>query len=291
MEHDLRENTLVYASWTRGFKPGGTNLTFGRENIIAPALVLPVFEDEQIDAFELGIKTDFFSGRVRTNLAAFYYQYENLQFQATDPEVFEGGVGNVPESESYGMELEMLASLTPTLSMDLKFALLETRITESFLALDNVRSDAATNALLFPVCGGNLFCPEIQVARANAILDVRGNELAKAPSVTADLSFRHERALHDWGTLSSTLQITYRGKFNQRIFNNPQTDRVPSYETVSTVISFDSADERWGLDFLAMNIFDKDGINARFTDVFGVGSTSDELIPPRQVMGRVRLNF
>ncbi|NKB35826.1 MAG: TonB-dependent receptor plug domain-containing protein [Gammaproteobacteria bacterium] len=291
LEHDLRDDTLIYASWTRGFKPGGTNLTFGRENQIAPAVVLPVFEDEEINAFELGIKTDFLSGRIRANLAAFYYDYTNLQFQATDPEVFEGGVGNIPQSESYGMELEMLASLTPELSMDFKLSLLETNITESFLALDNVRSDAATNALLFPICGGNLFCPEIQVARANAILDVQGNDLAKAPAVTADLSFRHETPLSNLGTLSSTLQITYRGKFNQRIFNNPTTDKVPSYETVSTVISFDASNERWGLDFLAMNIFNKNGVNARFTDVFGVGSTSDELIPPRQIMGRLRINF
>ena len=291
LEQDFDENTLVYASWTRGFKPGGANLTFGRESVIAPAIVLPIFEDEQIDAFEVGIKTDLFNGRIRANLAAFFYKYDNLQFQATDPEVFEGGVGNIPKVETYGMELELLASLAPSTTLDLKLSLLETKITSSFLALDNVESDAATNALLFPVCGGNLFCPEIQVARANAITDVKGNDLAKAPSITADLSLRHERQLSDLGSLSGTLQFTYRGKFNQRIFNNPRTDKVPSYETVSAVLSFDSLNEKWGLDLLAMNIFDKDGINARFTDVFGVGSTSDELIAPRQIMGRVRVYF
>lgn len=291
VEHDFNENTLLYASWTRGFKPGGANLTFGRESVIAPAIVLPIFEDEKIDAFEVGLKTDLFGGKVRANLAAFYYQYENLQFQATDPEVFEGGVGNIPESETYGMELEMLVSLSAGLSADLKLSLLETKITESFLALDNVRSDAATNALLFPVCGGNLFCPEIQVARANAILDVKGNDLAKAPSVTADLSFRYQRPVSNWGNFTGILQFTYRGKFNQRIFNNPVTDKVPAYQTLNTILSFDALSEKWGIDFLAMNIFDEDGINARFTDVFGVGSTSDELIAPRQIMGRVRVYF
>lgn len=259
--------------------------------MIAPAIVLPIFEDEKIDAFEVGLKTDLFGGKVRANLAAFYYQYENLQFQATDPEVFEGGVGNIPESETYGMELEMLVSLSAGLSADLKLSLLETKITESFLALDNVRSDAATNALLFPVCGGNLFCPEIQVARANAILDVKGNDLAKAPSVTADLSFRYQRPVSNWGNFTGILQFTYRGKFNQRIFNNPVTDKVPAYQTLNTILSFDALSEKWGIDFLAMNIFDEDGINARFTDVFGVGSTSDELIAPRQIMGRVRVYF
>ncbi|MFT5351535.1 MAG: iron complex outermembrane receptor protein [Planctomycetota bacterium] len=291
LEHDFDDNTLAYGSWTRGFKPGGANLTFGRESVIAPAIVLPIFEDEKIDAFEVGIKTDLLDGRVRANLAAFFYKYDNLQFQATDPEVFEGGVGNIPKVESYGMELEMLASLAPRLTMDMKLSLLETKITSSFLALDNVLSDSATNALLFSVCGGNLFCPEIQIARAAALTDVKGNDLAKAPSVTADLSLRYEHTVADMGDFTGTLQFTYRGKFNQRIFNNPTTDKVPGYETVNAIISFDALSEKWGADLLAMNIFNKDGINARFTDVFGVGSTSDELIAPRQIMGRVRVYF
>ena len=136
-----------------------------------------------------------------------------------------------------------------------------------------------------------LFCDEIQVARAAAITDVKGNDLAKAPGVTADLSFRYERPVSNWGNFTGTLQFTHRSKFSQRIFNNPTTDALPSYETVNTVLSFDALSELWGLDFMAMNIFNEDGINARFTDVFGVGSTSDELIPPRQIMGRVRVYF
>jgi len=290
-EHDLKQDLLVFGSWTRGFKPGGVNLTFGRENIVAPAIVKAIFEDEKIDAFELGLKTDLFNGRIRANIAAFYYQYENMQFQATDPEVFEGGVGNIPDSESYGLEIEMLASLSQQLSMDLRLSLLETRITSNFLALDNVESDSATNSLLFPVCGGNLFCDEIQLARADALSDVKGNALAKAPQLTAHLSLRYQRTLASWGNFTGSLQFAYRGKFNQRIFNNPRTDKVPSYEIFNTVLSFDSSGEKWGVDLIALNIFDKDGINARFTDVFGVGSTSDELIPPRQIMGRIRLYF
>ena len=94
MEFDLNDDTMVYASYTRGFKPGGSNLTYGREDVIAPIVVLPTFKDETVDAWELGIKTDFANNRVRLNAAAFYYEYKNLQYQATDPEVFEGGVGN-----------------------------------------------------------------------------------------------------------------------------------------------------------------------------------------------------
>jgi len=291
VEFDAGESTMIYGSYTRGFKPGGANLTFGRESVIAPAIVLPIFEDEKIDSFEVGIKTDLLDGRVRANMAAFFYQYENMQFQATDPEIFQGGVGNIPESEISGAELELLASIADNWILDVKLSVLDTKITSSFLALDNVLSDSATNALLFPVCGGNLFCDEIQVARAGAIRDVKGNELAKSPGMSADMSLRYENDMEDLGLFTATFQYTYRGGFEQRIFNNPTTDNVPSYNTFNTVLSLSTLDQKWKFDLMAMNIFDKDGINARFTDVFGVGSTSDELIPPRQIIGRVTYYF
>ena len=44
VEYDLNDDTMVYVSYTRGFKPGGSNLTYGREDIIAPIVVLPTFQ-------------------------------------------------------------------------------------------------------------------------------------------------------------------------------------------------------------------------------------------------------
>jgi len=72
LEVDLGDATMLYASYTRGFKPGGSNLTFGREAVVSPIVVLPVFEEETIDAYELGLKTDLADGRVRLNGAAFF---------------------------------------------------------------------------------------------------------------------------------------------------------------------------------------------------------------------------
>ena len=289
LEFDVSEGVLLFASVTRGFKPGGSNLTFGRESVIAPAIVLQTFEDEKINAYELGLKADWLDGRMRTNLAAFWYDYKNLQFQATDPEVFQGGVGNVPEAEVYGAELELLALLTEALTLDLKVSYLHSEISDSFLALDNVASDAATNAL---VAGGtSLFSPAVEQARAAAITDVRGNELAKTPSFTADVSLRYERPVGDRGDFRGTLQYVRRGSFEQRIFNNPLTDDVPSYDVVNLVLSFDIAGGAWGIDLLGLNLGDEDGVNSRMTDVFGVGATGEELIPPRQVQARLRVRF
>lgn len=289
-EFDLNETTMVYASYTRGFKPGGSNLTFGIEDVVAPILVPPTFKDETIDAWELGIKTDFADNRVRANAAAFYYDYKNLQYQATDPEVFNGGVGNLPGSEIYGAELELLAFVSESLTLDARLAWLETEVSESHLALDNVRSDDATNALL-PQCNFNLFCDDIQRARAAAVTDVEGNELAKTPKFTADLMLRYRGRLGGWGDFEGSVQYIYRDGFQHRIFNNPRTDDVPSYDVVNLMLTIAPDAYPWHIDLMGMNLADEDGINARFTDVFGVGATGDELISPRQYMVRFGMEF
>jgi len=290
IEKDIDDNTMVFGSFTRGYKPGGSNLTYGREDVVAQIVVLPTFQEEIVDAFEVGLKTDLAGGRVRLNTAAFLYNYEGLQYQATDPEVFEGGVGNIPDSEIYGAELELSAFLSDDVILDLRMSWLDTEITADHLALDNVESENATNALLAQGIG--LFSNDVQIARAGRIQNVRGNELAKTPSFTGNVALNWTDDL-SWGELKGTIQYTYRGGFKHRIFNNNTTDVVPNYDVLDVMLGFYPAGAQNNLRFelIGKNLFDKDGINARFTDVFGVGATGDELIAPRQIMLRIGAEF
>ena len=289
VEHDFNESTMVYGSYTRGFKPGGSNLTYGREDEIAPIVVLPTFEEEIVDAYEIGLKTDLADGRVRLNAAAFYYNYEGLQYQATDPEVFQGGVGNIPESEIFGAELELSAFLSESLILDVRLAWLDTEITGDHLALDNVQSEAAGGALVRD--GNLLFSPKVQEARSDAVQNVNGNELAKTPEFTGNIALNWNTEIASWGELNSSLQYTYRGAFKHRIFNNDVTDVVPSYDVIDLVVGLRPEGKNWRVELIGKNLTDEAGINARFTDVFGVGATGDELISPRQVMARFAMDF
>ena len=75
------------------------------------------------------------------------------------------------------------------------------------------------------------------------------------------------------------------------IFNNDETDVVDSYDVIDLVVGFYPAASDWRVELIGKNLTDEDGINARFTDVFGVGATGDELIAPRQYMVRLGLDF
>ena len=284
IEHDVDEDTMVYASYTKGFKPGGSNLTFGwpeddEQNFgakPAPQLIYPLFNSEIIDAYELGLKTDLMNGRMRANVSAFMYDYENLQFQSTDPDVYRGGVANIPESEMSGVELELIGVISDTLSMDLRISTLDTEITADFEALDNIKAE-------FGFFGDE---PERYAQREN----LKGNKLAKSPEFTANFGLQYNGVSKAGLPVKSTFELIHRGDFQQRVFNSPFVDQVDSYTIVNLTYSTETSDST-GVDFMILNAFDKDGVNSAMTDVFGVAGTGIELIPPRQFILRVRKNF
>jgi iron complex outermembrane receptor protein len=284
VEYDVDGDTMVYASYTKGFKPGGSNLTFGwpeddEQNFgaqPAPQLIYPLFKSEIIDAFELGLKTDLMDGRMRANVSAFMYDYENLQFQSTDPDVYRGGVANIPESEMSGIELELIGILSDSLSMDLRLSTLDTEITSDYEALDNIKSE-----LYF--FGEE---PQRYALREN----IKGNRLAKSPEFTANFGLQYNGELKSGVPLRATAEFVHRGDFQQRVFNSPFVDQVDSYTIINLTTSLEINDSA-GIDFMILNASDKDGVNSAMTDVFGVAGTGIELIPPRQFILRVRKSY
>lgn len=289
VEYQREDNSLIYGSFARGFKPGGSNLTYGREDLIAPILVLPTFVDEVADVVEIGIKTDVLQGRALVNASAFVYDYRNMQYQATDPEVFEGGVANIPAVAIRGVELELFAVPSANTELEIRLSRLHTEISDDHSALDNVESDATTNSLLAQ--GLPLFGEEIQRSRAENIKNVKGNELAKAPSFTGNVSFSHFSDVRGMGELRTKIQYVFRGEYFHRIFNNPRTDLVSSYSVLNASMRFTTPRTPWIFTLSALNITDEAGVNSKFTDVFGVGATSVELIAPRQLILRFERRF
>ncbi len=276
LEIDVNADTMVYGSFTAGYKPGGTNLTYGYEGDNAPAMVYETFEPETVDSMEFGIKTDFYDGRARANIAVFSYDYENLQFQATDPDVYRGGVANIPESEMSGVEVEFTALISDNLSFDMNLASIDSEVSADYDVLDNV--------LAF----GYFFGEED--IRYSLRENVKGNELAKTPDFTADATFTYETVLSSGNGLTAIFQYIKRSEFMQRVSNNPVVDVVPGYSVFNITVGLDF-NNNLGVDFMLLNVGDEDGMNSSMTDVFGVAATGQEFIPPRQFMTRLSYDF
>ena len=289
-EFDLSDDTMLYLALARGFKPGGTNLTYGfatqeeldaagrtaQGAVLVDPMVFQVFESETVESFEVGLKSTFADGRARANLAAFSYTYENLQFQATDPDPYRGGVANIPEAEMSGLEIEFTGFLSDSFSVDMNLAFLNSEVTSDYEVLDNVDAYA--------------YFIGAEDIRYGLRENVRGNQLAKTPEITADISLKYETNLSSGNSLTTIAQFIKRGSFQQRVSNNPIVDYVRAYQIGNIITSVGFSDSL-AVDFMLLNITDEAGVNSSMTDVFGVAATGLELIPPRQAMTRIRYSF
>jgi iron complex outermembrane receptor protein len=74
LRYELTDDANVYATYNRGFKSGG----FFGGLATTPEELIP-YDNEKLDAFEVGLKSELFERRLRLNLSAFYYDYQDQQ--------------------------------------------------------------------------------------------------------------------------------------------------------------------------------------------------------------------
>jgi iron complex outermembrane receptor protein len=124
IEYTPNDDIFSYVTWSQGYKSGGyngvaTNFT---------AATTP-FDEETVNNYEIGIKSDFFDDQMRLNVAAFYMDYEDLQVFVSS---FESTVGllvdNAGEADIYGVEAEFFYSPSDRLDLTATYAWLDAEI-------------------------------------------------------------------------------------------------------------------------------------------------------------------
>ncbi|MGK6354694.1 TonB-dependent receptor [Sphingomonas sp. DT-207] len=99
------EDVLLYATWSRGSKSKGINLT----NL--PAIASPVVEPEETDNFEAGIKSQFFDRKLTFNLAGYWTNVSNYQTtivqQVIGTNSYVNYIANIPKARSRGFEADL----------------------------------------------------------------------------------------------------------------------------------------------------------------------------------------
>ncbi|MGQ0836112.1 MAG: TonB-dependent receptor [Gammaproteobacteria bacterium] len=283
LDVDLTEDHLLYGLISTGWKNGGTN-----PGALAGALQVPlVFEAEELTSFEIGSKNVFSNNRVRFNVVGFYYDYENLQFTQEDPVPFAGGTGNIPETEVYGVETEFNWLLADEWQLDGHLTWLDGEIKTDFFTLDVVDFREALGP------GIGLFTPGGFATRVNLsqTTNLKGNEPPKLVDLTARLGLTNNHTLGNGAVFTSRLDYIHRGEYQYRVFNNPLVDTVPSYDIVGLYFRYKPANSGFAFSLSASNVLDKDGVNSRFSNPFALLTTSEEFIPPREIIAAVSYAF
>ena len=114
LNYDLSEDVMIYGSWNRGVKGGGYNSpVFPLNPPLGYDDATMSYDPEQLDAFEVGLKSRLAGGLAIFNGAAYYYDYKDYQaFQIIGLDT----ITTNANADSYGFELELQA--TPTDGLD-----------------------------------------------------------------------------------------------------------------------------------------------------------------------------
>jgi iron complex outermembrane receptor protein len=106
---DVSDNSMVYASAATGSKSGNFNGVGGAPEDRE-------FKDEDTTSYELGVKSTLLDSRLRLNVAAFYTEVQDYQYQDQNP-VIGTFVSNDGEIEVSGVDLQMEAVPLPNLTL------------------------------------------------------------------------------------------------------------------------------------------------------------------------------
>jgi iron complex outermembrane recepter protein len=223
---------LMYASATRGFKSGGFNLMNTAET----------FQPEKIWSYEVGLKADWLDNRLQTNVAAFYYDYKNLQVNQ-----FSGVtnlITNAASSRITGLETEFVAKPAKAVQTDLSVAYLDAQYLSYYTENANVPG--------------------------NPVLNLSGNRMPKAPKMTVTAGTEVSTLVADAGKLTARGEIHYQSLVYFDQFDTPQLTQG-GYALLNGRLSFEPRGQSWHVALFGRNLANKVYRQSmvRVDDVFG----------------------
>lgn len=207
LQWDLRENAMLYASYTEGFKAGG----FDHRNL-ALSTVTGQFGPESVDAVEFGVKSRLFSGAVTLNLALFRSDYSGLQVSTFDG-IVNFLVNNAGSARTRGVETELRWKLGDSLVLSAAVALLDARWTDyraaQCTALDLARAPNAS-------------C-KVSPGTGLLVQDLSGANLPMAPDWSGNAGIEYSRPLRRGFELHAQLLAYFEDDKFLAADNDPAT--------------------------------------------------------------------
>lgn len=220
------EDLMTYATWSRGFRPGGIN----RRASITP------YDADFLTNYELGIKSTLADGRVRLNAAIYQQQWKKFQFSFLGENSFTE-IHNGPNARIRGIEADINVRATEGLTITAAASYTDAKTRTNLCAIDDPTftcTDAgnsiaaragtrlpvtpkfngnATVRYAFPIGSGEAHLQSVIAHRSSATADIReiqAGELGRIKgSTSVDLA-----AGYDFGKFS--LELFIENLFDER---------------------------------------------------------------------------
>ena len=192
-------NTMLYASWSRGYRSGG----FSPRAATTTTAGTP-YGPETVDSYEIGTKLDLFDRMLQFNVAAFVSKYSDLQQNTTIPG---GPTGNQTVTSNVGSAtikgLEIDATLRPAqgLKINATLGLLDSKF-KKFIA--------GNTLTVF-----NPLAPTIPVTVIRPF-DYSANNPIYSPKMSASINGEY-KVPTSFGSVVGNVGYRYIGRYDQQI--------------------------------------------------------------------------
>jgi len=129
LQYDLAPDVHTYVQWSRGYKSGGVNLPGG------DGTIFPLYGPEKLDAYEVGLKSQFLDRRVTADVAFYYYDYGGLQITKNIPPATTF-IENA-DAKIYGVEGDFRWEVTDQLTLNVA-PTLQHAVFQDFVTFDSL---------------------------------------------------------------------------------------------------------------------------------------------------------
>lgn len=120
---------MVYATWSKGFRPGGINRNGGGK--------LPPYRPDYLTNYEVGWKTSWLDNKVRWNGAFFWEEWKDFQFSYLGANALTI-ITNAGNARIRGVESNIDYLVMPGLTLSGGFSWLEAKLTQAFCGTPDV---------------------------------------------------------------------------------------------------------------------------------------------------------
>lgn len=239
-QYDLTDRVMAYLTYTEGYK--GPAVNDQAASLTAPLLVQP----EIPHAWELGLKSTLFDGRLGVNVAAFDTKVDNFQTQFFDPDLHLFVFGNAPELTTKGVSVNLFGRPLDGLNFNLGAIWNDATYGPGYKVTCSQGQTAAQGCL--PVYNA----ANVQIGTAD---DAEGNRLIGAPEwkVTGNVEYARSVGRGFEGYVQAdvvyTSEITFNAAYDPLAKNAPAT-------LVGGRIGVRTEDGRYGISVFGRNLFD-----------------------------------
>ncbi len=238
LSYDFTPDAVAYFRFAHGFKAGGF-----QSDIISPPFVVAnglSFKPEELNAYEVGFKSDLFNHTLSTTLAAFYYSFQNKQEEINTGVSFV--VSNAASATSEGLEAEL--NYAPPIIPGLQ------------LFANGGYLDAHYNQ--FPNGGG-------------VGINYNGHELAGASKYSASWGATYTHPLSMWP--GTDFYFSTDSDYRSRAFTDPANtvdQEVEAFTIVNARIGVEDQSGKWGVYLWSENLLNETVLGGGVNVVSGI---------------------